>query len=103
VVQANLLAAKAANASGRVYNVACGRQTSLLELIGHLNAHLGTQIAPTFTASRPGDVKHSLADIHRARADLGYEPTTDIATGLGETLVWWRQRPASRGGATAAA
>jgi UDP-glucose 4-epimerase len=103
VVQANLLAAIAANVSGRVYNVACGRQTSLLELVAHLNALLGTQIAPSFTASRPGDVKHSLADIHRARGDLGYEPTTDVAAGLRETLAWWQRRATSRGGAVAAA
>jgi UDP-glucose 4-epimerase len=90
VVQANMLAAKAVNVSGRVYNVACGRQTTLLELVGHLNALLGTRIAPTFTQSRPGDVKHSLADIHRARAELGYEPTTDAADGLRQTLAWWR-------------
>src|SRR5262249_28597721 len=46
VVQANLLAAEAPGVSGRVYNVACGKRTSLLELIAHLNAMLGTRIAP---------------------------------------------------------
>jgi UDP-glucose 4-epimerase len=96
VVQANLLAARAANVSGRVYNIACGRQTTLLELVAHLNALLGTRIAPTFTPSRAGDVKHSLADIHRACADLGYQPTTDVAAGLRQTLAWWRHGAAPR-------
>jgi UDP-glucose 4-epimerase len=91
VVQANLKAATAPNVSGRVYNVACGRQSSLLELIALLNDLLGTRIEPTFTPSRPGDVKHSLADIHRARADLGYEPATAMLGGLRRTLAWWRQ------------
>jgi UDP-glucose 4-epimerase len=102
VVQANLLAAKAANVSGRVYNIACGRQTTLLDLIAHLNALLGTQIVPTFTPSRPGDVKHSLADIHRARGELGYEPTTDVASGLRQTVSWGQRRAARREGISAA-
>jgi UDP-glucose 4-epimerase len=92
VVQANLLAAEAPGVSGKVYNVACGKRTTLLELVQHLNALLGTNIEPTHTAPRPGDVKHSLADIHRASADLGYQPTTDIPTGLCHCVQWWRQR-----------
>src|SRR5262249_19817424 len=62
VGQANLLAAETPGVSGRVYNVACGRRTSLLELIGHLNALLGSRIQPTHAAPRAGDVKHSQAD-----------------------------------------
>jgi UDP-glucose 4-epimerase len=92
VVQANLLAARAPGVSGKVYNVACGRRTTLLELVGRLNSLLGTRIEPIHTASRPGDVKHSLADIHRACAELGYQPTTDIPTGLRHCVGWWRQR-----------
>src|SRR5206468_10189180 len=70
VVQANLLAAEAPGVSGKVYNVACGRRTTLLELVEHLNALLGSRIAPTHVASRVGDVRHSQADIERARQDL---------------------------------
>src|SRR5262249_45744888 len=90
VVQANLLAAEAPEVSGRVYNIARGARTTLLELIEHLNTLLGTRIAPVHVAPRPGDVKHSLADIHRARMDLGYHPTTDVPTGLRQCLEWWR-------------
>jgi UDP-glucose 4-epimerase len=95
VVQANLKAAAAPGVSGRAYNVACGRRTSLLELIDHLNALLGTRTAPLHAAPRPGDVRHSLADIQRARTELGYEPTTDMPAGLRLCLEWWRQRGAA--------
>jgi nucleoside-diphosphate-sugar epimerase len=91
-VQANLRAAEAPGVAGRVYNVACGRRTSLLDLVGHLNALLGTKIAPAFGPARPGDVKHSQADVERAKAELGYRPTTDVRTGLRKCLEWWLQR-----------
>jgi len=92
VVRANLLAAEAPDVGGKVYNIACGQQTSLLELVQHLNRLLGTNIQPEHTDPRPGDVRHSLACIDKARTDLKYEPTTDIATGLRLCLAWWRQQ-----------
>ena len=97
VVQANLLAASAPGVSGRVYNVACGRRTSLLELAALLNGLLRTRIALTHTAPRVGDVKHSLADIERAREELGYRPTTDMMEGLRRCLGWWQARSAGCG------
>jgi UDP-glucose 4-epimerase len=90
VVQANLLAAETPGVSGRVFNVACGHRTSLLELLRHLNALLGTETAPVHTDPRPGDVRHSQADIGRARELLGYRPTTDTLSGLRRCLDWWR-------------
>jgi UDP-glucose 4-epimerase len=101
VVQANLLAAEAPGVSGRVYNVACGRRSTLLELVAHLNELLGTRIAPTHADPRPGDVRHSQADISRAVADLGYRPTTDMRQGLARCLEWWRQREGKREGRAA--
>jgi UDP-glucose 4-epimerase len=92
VVQANLLAAEAPGVSGNVYNIACGRRTSLLELVAHLNTLLESDIKPVHDEARAGDVRHSQASIDRARADLGYEPATDIVTGLRHCLEWWRQR-----------
>jgi nucleoside-diphosphate-sugar epimerase len=92
VVKANLLAAEGPGVSGNVYNIACGRRTSLLELVAHLNTLLGSDIKPMHTDARPGDVRHSQASIERACEDLGYEPTTDIVTGLRHCLEWWRQR-----------
>ena len=95
VVQANLRAAETPGIGGRLYNVACGRRTSLLQLIALLNELLGTRIAPTHGKPRPGDVKHSLADIERARTELGYRPTTDMREGLRQCLAWWRLREAT--------
>jgi UDP-glucose 4-epimerase len=82
VVQANLRAAEAANVSGQIYNIACGQRISLLDLVGKINTLLGTHIEPIHEASRPGDVRHSLADISRARSDLGYDPRIDLDQGL---------------------
>ena len=89
-VQANLLAAEAPGVSGRVYNVACGRRTSLLELIDLMNRLLNTEILPSYRDPRPGDVRHSQADITRAQAELGYRPRTDIEEGLRRCLDWMR-------------
>ncbi len=91
-VQANLKAAEAPGVAGKVFNVACGRRTTLNELVAHLNALLGTSIPATRGAPRPGDVRHSQADIGRARAELGYRPTTDVAAGLRHCLEWWERR-----------
>jgi UDP-glucose 4-epimerase len=91
VVQANLLAASAPGVGGRVYNVACGRRTTLLQLVEYLNRLLGTSVAPTHTPPRPGDVRHSQADIERARTDLGYRPTTEVAAGLRRCVDWWQE------------
>ncbi len=88
VVQANLLAAEAPGVSGRVYNIACGRRTSLLELVATINRLLGTEIAPTHDAPRPGDVRHSQADIARARTELGYCPQSDIESGVRRCIAY---------------
>ncbi|MBI1913971.1 MAG: SDR family oxidoreductase [Planctomycetes bacterium] len=87
VVRANLLAAAAAGVAGKLYNVACGRTTSLLELIAALNGLLGTSLIPVHTDPRPGDVRHSLADISRARCDLGYSPDIELIEGLRRTIA----------------
>jgi UDP-glucose 4-epimerase len=92
VVEANRLAAAAPGVSGKVYNIACGRRTSLLQLVAHLNMLLGTNIQPTHAAERVGDVRHSQADIERAKTDLGFRPTTDIVQGLTRCLEWWEER-----------
>jgi UDP-glucose 4-epimerase len=94
-VQANLLAADAPSVSGKVYNVGCGRSTSLLELIAALNELLGTQIQPVHTDPRPGDVRTSLADISRARADLGYLPSINFMEGLRRSVGWYTSLPRS--------
>jgi nucleoside-diphosphate-sugar epimerase len=79
-----------------VYNIACGRRTTLLDLVARINSLLGTAIQPEHGPARPGDVRHSQADISRAVADLGYKPTTDVRRGLARCLEWWRQREGRR-------
>jgi len=94
VVRANLLAAEVPGIAGKVYNVACGRSTSLLDLVAALNGLLGTRIQPTHAAPRPGDVRDSLAGIARARAELGYAPSVDLMEGLRRCVAYYRSRPA---------
>jgi UDP-glucose 4-epimerase len=82
VVQANLLAAEAPGVSGKVYNIACGRRTSLLNLVAKINALLGAHIKPIHDNARPGDVRHSQANIERAQTELGFVPAHDVDGGL---------------------
>jgi UDP-glucose 4-epimerase len=82
VVRANLLAAGAPGASGKVYNIAGGHRTSLLDLVATINALLGTDTAPVHDAPRPGDVRHSQADVSRAMAELGYRARTSVEAGI---------------------
>lgn len=97
VVQANLLAATAPSLAdpSRVFNVAIGGQTSLNQLFGALREELhrlrpGLVIPdPVYRDFRPGDVRHSLADYSRARAELGFEPTHDLAGGLALAMKWY--------------
>jgi len=88
-VQANLLAAAAGPlAAGRVYNVATGRRIFVPEIVKQINQLLGTNLEPEFGPPRPGDVRHSLAAITRARDELGYIPEVEFAEGLRFTLDW---------------
>ncbi len=90
VVQGNLLAADAEGAAGRVFNMAEGRQTSLLQLLDSLSRLLGKSVQPDFQPARAGDVRESLADITEARNVLGYEPNTDLDEGLSQTIEYYR-------------
>jgi UDP-glucose 4-epimerase len=90
VVQANLLACLSQKSSGKVYNIACGTRVSLNEVIRMLNHILGTDLKPIYEPARAGDIKHSMADITRARTDLGYTPTVAFEEGLGKTVEWYR-------------
>ena len=81
-VSANLLACTAKGICGENFNIACGESYTLLELVDALNRILGTTIEPVFEEKRPGDVKHSFADISRAEEKLGYKVTTRFEEGL---------------------
>ena len=90
VVHGNLLAADAKGASGRVFNVANGRATSLLELLEQLNALLGTNVQPIHAPARAGDIRESLADIAAARQVLAYEPQVSFEEGLRLSIDYYR-------------
>jgi UDP-glucose 4-epimerase len=87
VIQANLLAAEAPRVSGKLFNIASGQPTSLLELVTILNHALGTKFAAVQGAGRSGETRHSLANIVRAQTELGFCPCTDLETDVRRCLV----------------
>jgi UDP-glucose 4-epimerase len=85
-VEANLRAASAPRAAGAVVNVAGGRQTSINELALRLRELTGATLDPIYDPPRPGDVRHSVADLALARELLGYAPAVDLREGLENTI-----------------
>jgi nucleoside-diphosphate-sugar epimerase len=90
VVDANLRALKAKGLSGQTVNVATGSRITLKQLLAGLARETGRPAKAKYAPTRPGDVRHSLADIRLARKLLGYLPTVDLATGLRRTVEWYR-------------
>jgi len=84
VVHANLLAARVPHTTGQVVNIACG------EIIREINSLLGRSLVPKYVPERPGDVKHSLADITLAYQLLGFEPQVNFADGLRKAIDWYK-------------
>jgi nucleoside-diphosphate-sugar epimerase len=93
IVSANLLAATApaANVSGKVFNVATGRRTTLLEAYEEVKRITGYMGGINHAPEREGDIKHSLADISLAQSAFGYKVIADLAYGLEQTIAWSRQ------------
>src|SRR5579863_5471514 len=91
-VQANLRAASApaSEVAGRVFNVANGHRVDLNETIQLLRKLTGYAGRVSYAAERGGDIKHSLADISRARKHFGYDPKVDFKEGLRRTVEWYR-------------
>ena len=90
--EANLLAMGADLDPGAVLNVGTGERISLNDLYGAMSEILEAPIAPTYAEERTGDVRHSLADLTRAKELLGYEPRVSWRDGLETTLAWYRER-----------
>jgi UDP-glucose 4-epimerase len=93
-VKANLLAATAPDVAGGVFNIACGKRYTLLDLIALLNDILATDIEPVFAPPRPGDVKHSQADICLAQEKMDYTLDVSFEMGLEKTVAWYREHDA---------
>jgi len=89
VVEANLLAARTKQTKGEVVNIACGQRITVNEIIRLINELLGKNIKPNYVPPRPGDVKHSLADITLAEKVIGYKPTVCFSAGLQKAIDWY--------------
>jgi len=92
-VQANILSLFTDNAAAinQVYNIACGKQTSLNDLFEELKKEAGSDLQAIHGPERKGDVKHSLADIAKAEKLLGYKVIVSVEEGLSRTFKWYRQ------------
>jgi len=93
VVEANLLAchAPANQAAGKVFNVATGDRITLNETFKLLQGLTSFSGEPAYEHVREGDIKHSLADISKAQAGLGYKPKVNFEEGLRRTVAWYRE------------
>lgn len=91
-VSANLLActAPADKVCGKTFNIACGGQVTLIEMVDALNRLLGTRIEPIHASERAGDIKHSFANISLAQKTFGYKPLVGFKDGLKKTIAWYR-------------
>ena len=90
VVEANLLAARAKQTRGEVINIACGQAVTVNAIIDMINQMVGKKVKPKYTDPRPGDVKHSLADITAAEDLIGFKPTVPFREGLQLAIDWYR-------------
>ena len=88
-VRANLLAAEAARTNGEVVNIACGEHVTVNAIIAEINRSLGKRVQSTYEPPRPGDIKHSWADISLAEGVIGYKPAVLFAEGLRHTIDWY--------------
>lgn len=92
VVDANLRAAETTQGIGQVINIANGQRITLNELLNELKSLTGKpEVVADYQPARSGDVRHSLADITRARELLGFEPGMDLRGGLQLTIDWWKR------------
>lgn len=90
VIKANLAAVEATKTHGEVLNIACGDPVTVNAIIREINTILGKDVRPEYVAQRPGDIKHSWADISLAAEKIGFAPAIPLAEGLRRTIVWYR-------------
>jgi nucleoside-diphosphate-sugar epimerase len=96
VVSANLLASEGRDLDGEPYNIACGERLSLLEVAQVIEALVGRRSEHRHTPARLGDVRHTLADISKARAGLRYEPVVGFKGGMAQTVAYFSAEMAGR-------
>ncbi len=92
VIEANLKACLApSEAAGEAYNIAYGGREFLIDIYDDLCKALGVSVKPKFGPDRAGDIKHSNADIGKARKLLGYDPEYDFASGIALAIDWYKE------------
>jgi len=77
--------------AGQTFHLACGQSVSLLQILNELDALVGSPVGRNHVATRPGDIKDSLADISKLCERTGYRPQLNVAQGLEKTLEWFRE------------
>jgi len=92
VVDANLRAAVLPGLAGEVFNIGCGRRYSVLEVKAHLEQILGRPLPARHTPPRPGDVRHTQAELSEAERKLGYRPRVSFEEGLRRTVEFFATR-----------
>ena len=95
VVQANLLAMSAEYLHGEAMNIACGKRISLNQLLKILKQILGSKLSPVYQEPRQGDVRHSLADIHKSKKIINYMPKVGAEEGLKKTVEFFKRQKKS--------
>lgn len=90
VVSANLLASDAEKLHGEVINIGCGNGISLNSLVDNINLLLGKQTISTYTESKKGDVRHSIANLQKAESLLSYRPLVSFDEGIKSTIHWYK-------------
>lgn len=91
VIEANLKACLAeSNVAGQAFNIAYGGREYLIDIYYHLAHALGKEVEPNFGPERAGDIKHSNADISKAKELLGYAPEWSFERGIGEAIAWYK-------------
>lgn len=91
VLHANKLAAEAPRTRGEAINVACGERISINDIIRTINQSLGKNVVPRHVEPRPGDIRHSWADIRLAEQLIGFRPVVSFQDGLQKAVDWYRR------------
>lgn len=92
VIEANLKACQASHeVAGEAFNIAYGGRDYLIDIYDNLCKALGKEIKPIFGPDRPGDIKHSNADVNKAKSMIGYEPDWSFERGIKEAITWYKE------------
>ncbi len=98
VVEANLLACTVPGIGGEAFNIACGDRITVNDMLTQINRITGRNLAAIYGETRPGDIKHSQADIRKAESEMNYKPLVSFSDGLKSTVEWYAKELGITGG-----